>query len=184
MAENEISSTSVADDSSITFYCGTSRESQSATPATIIDSPLGTYTVVQWTKEFYPETNETPIERCLSVSSVFQNYYKQDLLSDISSEEFRDTTAICTSDSSRASCARVIFLLDEGENGQEIAEALQGALRILFSSDTSVSPDRELIAWYLERVNGIGPNSTRRRFPIYREAPEGIPQRRLSGGTR
>ncbi|MEO0518278.1 MAG: COP23 domain-containing protein [Cyanobacteria bacterium P01_A01_bin.116] len=127
----------ITDDMEISFFCG----SDSGIPKTIVNNPIGEFTLIEWTKEFYPETNETPLDRCYSVASIFQDYYQQGLFSQIIAGDVEGSPAICVSDLSGNSCGRVILLLEAGENAENVADALQKSLLLLALEPVeSVSP--------------------------------------------
>ncbi|MEL6775956.1 MAG: COP23 domain-containing protein [Cyanobacteria bacterium J06597_16] len=117
----------ITDDIEISFFCGSNGE----VPKTVVNNPLGEFTLIEWTKEFYPETNETPLDRCYSVASIFQDYYQQGLFSQIIAGEIEGAPAICISDLSGSSCGRVILLLESDENADNVADALHKSLLLL-----------------------------------------------------
>lgn len=128
----------ITDDIEISFFCGSNGE----VPKTVVNNPLGEFTLIEWTKEFYPETNETPLDRCYSVASIFQDYYQQGLFSQIIAGEVGGVPAICVSDLSGNACGRVILLLEADENANVVADALQKSLLLLaLESVQSILPE-------------------------------------------
>ncbi|MEO0770076.1 MAG: COP23 domain-containing protein [Cyanobacteria bacterium J06649_4] len=141
----------ITDDVEISFFCGSSGE----VPKTVVNNPLGEFTLIEWTKEFYPETNETPLDRCYSVASIFQDYYQQGLFSQIIAGEVGGAPAICVSDLSGNACGRVILLLEADENANTVADALQKSLLLLaLESVQSVLPNT------LDALSSINMSST------------------------
>lgn len=103
------------------FYCG----ADSGIPATKASTPSGIYTIIWWTKDYYPETAEMPVERCMRVSGIFRTYTQLGLLDYITTGEVDGQQVVCASNNLNGDCIRVIFELAPDEDPEQEVRALR-----------------------------------------------------------
>lgn len=103
------------------FFCGT----DNGVPATKALTPSGIYTIIWWTKDYYPETAAMPIERCMRVSGIFRTYTQLGLLDYITTGEVDGQEVVCASNNLNGDCIRVIFELAPDENPEQEVRALR-----------------------------------------------------------
>jgi hypothetical protein len=141
---------------STTFFCkfvnGIPNTVARVTPRNVSSSAMSTgsragkmpvveeaITVFRWERKDYPESKESPMERCTRVSTLLQTYKREGKLNYISSGVMDGRKVICTTSGSSGPCSRLIFLLEPEEESEEETQRLLADLRKIIDDPTLVS---------------------------------------------
>jgi hypothetical protein len=134
-----------------------------------ISSSFSDESVIQWTRPYYSESNETPMERCTRVSELLQYYGNKKILKYITYGIMDAKKVLCATTSTGSPCSLLIFVLEEDENPKQLVTDLLQIIRdpqLLSSSRNSISsstsissrwrtPIRSLVVPKSNRMGGI-----------------------------
>ena len=81
--------------------------------------------VLEWTRNFYPESQESSLNRCVRVSTLLQIYKKEDRLNYITSGKMDGKRVVCVTSSQGSPCSRLLFVLEPSENPAQIVDDLR-----------------------------------------------------------
>jgi hypothetical protein len=109
----------------VTFFCGM----KDGIPHTSARTSQGTFSIIEWRKEYYPESNEDPIARCMRVSGIIQTYNQQGILNYITTGEMNGQRVICATTQEGSKCSRLLYKLEQDEYPTQEVEALLAVLR-------------------------------------------------------
>ncbi len=114
-------------------------ETINGVPTTVARTSQGTTPIIRWIKEYYPESGEDPITRCVRVSGIFQTYNQQGILNYIKTGEMNGQRVICAASEVGSPCSRLLYRLDPDENPDKEVRELRDTL---MESDRPPVPEK------------------------------------------
>ncbi|NEP53001.1 MAG: hypothetical protein F6K65_31060 [Moorea sp. SIO3C2] len=116
------------------FFCGMSQ----GIPTTIASTARGNVPIIRWVSGYFSRSGYTPQVRCQEVSSRFQSYYNQGILSYITTGIMNNQPVVCVTSSNGGPCAGLLFTLKRRQNAsrtlQQLFDIRQGASGPLYES--------------------------------------------------
>lgn len=106
---------------SATFFC----KVVEGKPTTVARMAQHTIPVISWTRDYYVESQETPLARCTRVSSLLQDYSRKGMLNYITYGEMDGQRVVCAASAARNPCSRLLFALDPDENPAQVVDDLR-----------------------------------------------------------
>ncbi len=89
------------------FFCGNLNNQ----PATQVNSPRGTITVIRWNSDYFSGSGWTPQRRCEEVSKRFQEYYTKGELKFLTTGKMNNQSVVCVTYKEKANCTGLLFTL-------------------------------------------------------------------------
>ncbi|MBD2527269.1 COP23 domain-containing protein [Nostoc sp. FACHB-133] len=81
--------------------------------------------ILEWTRNYYPESQESSLNRCVRVSSILQTYNQKGKLNYITSGEMDGKRVVCATSSQGSPCSRLLFILEPSENSAQVVADLR-----------------------------------------------------------
>lgn len=81
--------------------------------------------ILEWTLNYYPESQESSLNRCVRVSSILQKYNKKGRLNYITSGKMDGKRVVCATSSQGSPCSRLLFMLEPNEDSTQVVADLQ-----------------------------------------------------------
>lgn len=104
-----------------TFFC----KVVEGKPTTVARTAQHTISVISWTRDYYAESQETPLARCIRVSALLQDYSRKGILNYITHGEMDGQRVVCAASAARSPCSRLLFALDPDENPAQVVDDLR-----------------------------------------------------------
>ncbi len=114
-----------------------------------IRSSFSDESVIQWTRPYYSESNEHPMERCTRVSELLQYYGNKKMLNHITYGTMDAKEVVCGTTSKGSPCSLLIFALEKDENPKQLVADLLQIIqnpKLLSSIRNSVTAKPSLIS--------------------------------------
>ena len=104
----------------ISFSC----EIRSGVPTTLAQTPRGKIPVIRWVSNYFSDSGFDPQKRCEDVTTKFQNYSNQGILSYITTGIENRQEVICVSGKEGGSCNGTLFTLKPQESASRVIQQL------------------------------------------------------------
>ena len=110
------------------FSCGQTN----GVPTTLAKTKRGHVPVIQWTSDYFAQSDWTPEKRCQRVSGLFEQYYRAGSLNYLTTGWDRKTSqnVVCVAAAEEKNCTGTLFTLKPGSNpGQTLKQLMDLRVR-------------------------------------------------------
>jgi hypothetical protein len=110
------------------FFCGKTMNAKTGqqVPTTLASTRRGNVAMIFWKSTFFAQNGQgfSPIDRCQEVSRRFQAFYKDGVLSYLTTGKMNNQNVICVSDEYGGPCQGLLLTLEPKDNPEQVLQEL------------------------------------------------------------
>lgn len=110
------------------FFCGKTINAATGQkiPTTLASTRRGNVAMIFWKSTFFGQKGQgfSPIDRCQEVSKRFQAFYKDGVLSYLTTGKMNNQNVICVSDEYGGPCQGLLLTLEPKDNPEQVLQEL------------------------------------------------------------